>query len=118
MTKEDVAAFEEMKQNFIPPNYSFQQAPLQSVICLPTNNSGTTIISDLTEQQTNPSERIISLNYSSGNSAMVLETLVGAQDLHQARERNRSLKEQGGVVANTYEKAKAVTAMYHFNSFG
>jgi hypothetical protein len=118
MTKEDIVAFELMKQNFIPPNDSFQEVPLQSVICLPTNNSDTTIISELTEQQTNQSERIISLNYSSGNSAMVLDTLVGAQDWHQARERNRSLKEQGGKVADTYKKAKAVTAMYHFNSFG
>ena len=32
MTKEDIVAFELMKQNFIPPNDSFQEVPLQSVI--------------------------------------------------------------------------------------
>ena len=46
---------------------------------------------------------------------MVLETLVAAQDLHEARERN---KERDGKVAETHQKAKAITAIHFFNEFG
>ncbi len=61
---------------------------------------------------------IMSLNYSSGNSAMVLDTLIGAYDLQEARMRNKISKQKGAESSNQLMKAKAITAMYHFNKFG
>ena len=61
---------------------------------------------------------ILTLNYSSGNSAMVLDTLIGAYDLQEARMRNKKNKEKGIETSNQLKQAKAVTAMYHFNEFG
>ena len=61
---------------------------------------------------------IVSLNYSSGNSAMVLDTLIGAYDLQEARMRNKINKQKGVESSNQLKKAKAITAMYHFNEFG
>ena len=49
---------------------------------------------------------------------MVLETLIGAQDLNEARERNKRNKEKVSNASNKYKVAKVVTAMYHFNEFG
>ncbi len=49
---------------------------------------------------------------------MVLETLFGAQDLLETRDRNKKNKEMGEKVADTYKRAKAVTAMFHFNEYG
>ena len=37
---------------------------------------------------------VMSLNYSSGNSAMVLDTLIGAYDLQEARMRNKINKQK------------------------
>ena len=36
----------------------------------------------------------LSLNYSSGNSTMVLDTLIGAYDLQEARTRNKVIKQK------------------------
>ena len=112
MTKEDAQVFETMKKNY---NHDLQSAtsPIDD-LCIPHSTSDTTIISDVTGDH----GAIISLNYSSGNSAMVLETLVGAHDLNEARERNKKNKEKGNEVANKYKQAKAVTAMFHFNEYG
>ena len=49
---------------------------------------------------------------------MVLQTLVADEDLRESRERNRLSKLKGNTLAEKYENAKAVTAMYHFNNFG
>ena len=63
-------------------------------------------------------ETILSLNYSSGYSTMVLDTLIGAYDLQEARMRNKRNKQKGIETSNQLKKAKAVTAKYHFNEFG
>ena len=49
---------------------------------------------------------------------MVLDTLIGADDLQEARMRNKVNKQKGVETSNQLKKAKAVTAMYHFNEFG
>ena len=61
---------------------------------------------------------IIQLNYSSGNSGMALDCLVHSNDIMESRERNKLNKEQGEQMKSNFEKAKSVTAMYHFNSYG
>ena len=53
---------------------------------------------------------LLSLNYSAGNSAMVLETLIRAQDLLEARDRNRKNKEKGEQVSDTY-----ILKLFHQN---
>lgn len=122
MTKDDTELFHSMQTNFFPSTSNFASAaesPPESVSFLKTaHSSSSTIISDLTDMQQHTKSDIISLNYSSGNSAMVLETLIGHHDINEARERNKKNRENGQQVANTYKKAKALTAMYHFNMFG
>ena len=124
MTTDDCVAFQLLKSNFVTPiQHGSFQPPFDSV-SIPQSQS--TSISDLTDpaQQISKYYRgtsynnLLSLNYSSGNSAMVLETLIGAQDLLEARDRNKKNKEMGEKVADTYKRAKAVTAMYHFNEYG
>ena len=118
MTKEDIVVFDAMKKNYAQPNDSNEKSLVPLFIdSLP---SDTTIVSDLTPPTTSPNNQstVISLNYASGNSAMVLDTLVGAQDLNEARERNKKKKEKGIEAANKYKQAKAVTAMFHFQKFG
>ena len=48
---------------------------------------------------------------------MVLETLIYAQDLNEARERNKRNKTVGIEASNTYKKAKAVTMIFHFQEY-
>jgi len=121
MTRDDAALLKSMKDTFLSPSNNFAEtdkALIDSLSIQQSSSGDGTIISDLTENGPNLSQKIVSLNYSSGNSAMVLETLVAAQDLHEARERNKRNKERGGKVAETHQKAKAVTAIYFFNQFG
>ena len=61
---------------------------------------------------------ILSLNYASGQSAMALDTLIGSYDLQEARMRNKRNKGKGIETSKNLERAKALTAMYHFNKFG
>lgn len=118
MTREDIETFNAMKNNYVQPDSEFA-SPIIDSLCIKKSNSDTTIISDLTDPHTNKNtSSIISLNYSSGNSAMVLETLIGAQDLNEARERNKRNKTMGIEASDTYKKAKAVTAMFHFKEYG
>ena len=49
---------------------------------------------------------------------MVLDTLVAAADLMEARERIRKKKKEGETISSVFEDAKALTAMYHFNEIG
>ena len=122
MTKEDTVIFESMKGNYCQQN-SFPntdinlRTPVESVCVTHSKTSHTIIISDITSDP-NHNGKVISLNYSSGNSAMVLETLVGTQDLNEARERNKKNKQKGSDASDKYKTAKAVTAMYYFNEFG
>ena len=62
-----------------------------------------TIISDITDLPQKATSDIIPLNYSSGNSAMVLETLIGHNDINEARERNKKNNEDGLKVTETYK---------------
>ncbi len=52
---------------------------------------------------------ILSLNYSSGNSAMDPDTLIGAYDLREAGMRNKINKQKGIETSNQLKKATAVT---------
>ena len=61
---------------------------------------------------------ILSLNYTSGQSSMVLDTLVVSYDLQEARMRNKRNKEKGIETSKNLDQAKALTAMYHFTKFG
>ena len=83
-------------------------------------SEGNSILSDLTTQQMqHPQQsKVLQLNYSSGNSAMVLETYIAEKDLREARERNRIKKMEGDEMMKKFDDVKAVTAMYHFNEFG
>ena len=118
MTKEDNATFESMKGNYCQENIKVRN-PVDSICVSLSKTSDTTIISDITSDPNhNNHGRVISLNYSAGNSAIVLETLVGTQDLNEARERNKKNKEKGSEASDKYKTAKTVTAMYHFNEFG
>ena len=93
---------------------------LDSSIDLKKSNSEFSLTSDITmpESMQHNDDTILSLNYSSGNSAMVLDTLIGAYDLQEARMRNKKNKLKGIETSNQLKQAKAVTAMYHFNTFG
>ena len=57
----------------------------------------------------------VELNYSSGNSAIVLDTLVAQSDLLEARDRIRIKKQEGDQVSSIVDSAKALTAMVNFN---
>ena len=50
------------------------------------------IISNITDLPQKMPTDAISFNYSSCNSAMVLETLIGHHDINEARERNKKIK--------------------------
>ena len=77
------------------------------------------IVSDLTPTTSPNNHRaVISLIYFLGNSAMVLDTLTGAQDLNEVRERNKKKKGKGIEASNKYKQAKAVIVMFHFQKFG
>ena len=119
MTREDFKNLESMKRTFQQPNmYKNFVTPFETISFLSRLSDSTTTISDLTDQDQMLYPKYHSLNYSSRNSAMVLETLVGAHDLNEARERNRLNKSKGSAAAETYKTAKAVTAMFHFNEYG
>jgi len=64
------------------------------------------------------SQKVIALNYSSGNSAMVLDTIVAKTDLREARARNRLKNLEGETMTSKFNDVKSVTAMYHFNKLG
>ena len=61
---------------------------------------------------------VIALNYTSGNSAMVLDSYIGEKDLREARERNRLKKMEGQELKSKFEEVKTVSAMFHFNHLG
>ena len=119
MTKEDIVLFDKMKKNYVQP-YKSNGNSLVSLF-IDSSTSDTTIVSDLTPTTSpNNHSTVISLKYSSGNSAMALDTLVGAQDLNEARERNKKKKkkEKGIEALNKYKQATAVTVMFHFQKIG
>ena len=66
-------------------------SPVESV-AFQKSHSGSTIISDITDLPQKASSDVISLDYSSGNSVMVLETLIGHQDINEAREETKKLR--------------------------
>ncbi len=97
MTKEDNVTFKFMKGHYLQQSTSFPntdidlRTPVKSICVTHSKISYTTIISGITSDP-NHNVKVISLNYLSGNLAMLLETLVGAQDLNEARERNKKVK--------------------------
>ena len=109
MTRDDAALLKSMRDTFLSPSNNFAEtdkAPIDSLSIQQSTSGDATIISDLTKNGPKLSKKMVSLNYSSGNSAMVLETLVAAQDLHKARERNKRNKQRGGEVAETHKKQR------------
>ena len=92
-------------------------SPPMNSVDISTDNS---TISDLTNLNLSQTQqpKILNLNYSSGNSAMVLETYVHESDLREARERNRIKKSKGEEMQKSFSDIKSVTAMYHFNELG
>ena len=84
MTKEDIVVFDGMNKNYSQQNNSNEKSLVP--LFIDSLSSDTTIVSDLTPTTSpNNQSTVISLNYSLANSAMVLDTLVGAQDLNEAR---------------------------------
>ena len=79
MTNEERLHYEACNGLAHPPTDSLQ---------LPSPSSETSLVSDLTDPSMNV-HAPMDLNYSSGNSAMVIDTLVAANDLFEARERIR-----------------------------
>ena len=49
---------------------------------------------------------------------MVLETLVGSQNLLETRYRNKTNEEKTDKITDTYKKTKTITVMFHFNESG
>ena len=49
---------------------------------------------------------------------MVLDTLIAAYDLQEARMRNTINKQKGIETSKQLKQEKAVTTMYHFQEFG
>ena len=122
MTKEDTTTFESMKRhccqlNSVPHTDVNNKTPVKSGCVTNSESLDMTIVSDVTLSP-NHNGMIISINYSSGNSAMVLETLIGAQDLNEARERNNWNKEKDSDASNKYKAANVVLAKYYFNEYG
>ena len=102
MTSDNCGAFKLLKRHFIilKQHNSFQP-PVDSVSFQQSHS--TTSISEISDPVISDNvfnnHTLLSLNYSAGNSAMVLETLIGAQDLLEARDRNRKNKEKGEQVS-------------------
>ena len=47
---------------------------------------------------------------------MVLGTLIVAQNLLEARDRNKKIKEKCEEIGNTWKKAKAIANAFHINN--
>ena len=93
------------------------------LLAVDINSDNSTAVSDLSNVSqkfvnSRHHQKVISLNYSSGNSAMVLDTIVAENDLREARERNRIKKQEGEDMMSKLNDVKSVTAMYHFNQLG
>ena len=58
------------------------------------------------------------LNYSSGRSAAVIETLLHDVDLQKVRERNKEKADKGKATKEKLDNAKKLTAMLNFNTIG
>ena len=63
-------------------------------------------------------QKVIALNYTSGNSTMILDTYIAEKDLREARERNRLKKLEGQKLKSKLEEVKIISAMCHFNCLG
>ena len=85
ITKEDIVLFESTKKNYNQQN----NTPIDSLF-IRQSKSDTITISDLTVDANNHNGRILSLKYSSDDTAMV-------------------------VVANTFKKVHDVTTMFDFD---
>ena len=98
----------------------YNNPPLSSIDMI---NDTSTAVSDLSNVSkkffnTQQSQKVTALNYTSGNSAIVLDTIVAEKDLMEARERNRLKKMEGNDIKNKLAAVKTVTAMFHFNNLG
>ena len=95
MTKDDTALFQRIQTTYdvLTDDFAFEvlPSPVESV-AFQKSHSGLTIISNITDLPQKASSDVISLNYSSGNSAMVLETLISHHNINEARERNKKIK--------------------------
>ena len=58
------------------------------------------------------------LNFTTGRAAHVACTLLHESDILEVRERNKTNAEKGKEIKNKLEKAKKLTAMLNFKSFG
>ena len=58
------------------------------------------------------------LNFTTGRAAHVARTLLHESDILEARERNKTNAQKGKEIKNKLEKAKKLTAMLNFKSFG
>ena len=102
MIKEDIKTFNAIKKEYVQSNSANDTEFVSSIVdslYIRKSNSDTTIISNLTDPNKKNSDgtvTVLSLNYSSDNSAMVMETLIGAQDLNEAREREELKKKDNG----------------------
>ncbi len=120
MTKEDNVIFKSMKgydlrQYSFPNNTDIDIRTLVESVCAThSKTSEMTMINDMTSDP-HHNGKVISLNYSPGNLTMVLETLVGAQDLNEAREKNKQNKQKGSEASDKYNTAK--TGCYSHVSF-
>ena len=88
-------------------------SPTTHMILLLSSTSDNYLVSDITPASLTPPT--VELNYSSGNSAIVLDTLVTQSDLLEAKERIRIKKQEGEQVSSIVDSAKALTAMVNFN---
>ena len=61
------------------------------------NNTSISALSNVSDHFNihNNKQKVIALTYTSGNSAMVLDTYIAEKDLREARERNRLKKLEG-----------------------
>jgi len=91
-------------------------SPPTNMLLLQSSTSDNSLVSDITPASLTPPT--VELNYSSGNSSMVLDALVAQNDLLEARERIRIKKQEGEQVSTIFDSAKALTAMVHFNEIG
>ena len=88
-------------------------SPPTNMILLHSSTTDNYLASDITPAYLTPPT--VELNYSSGNSAIVLDTLVTQSDLLEAKKRIRIKKQEGEQVSSIVDSAKALTAMVHFN---
>ena len=98
----------------------YNNPPLSSIDMI---NDTSTAVSDLSNVSqkffnTQQSQKVTALNYTSGNSAIVLDTIVAEKDLMEARERNRLKKMEGNDIKHKLDAVKTVATMFHFNNLG